>query len=169
MDDILGKFFCDRQPPRLTKFKMSEPLITFPETSALGTKSLKKMHEWLSQCVESESTKHVGCSKSKENPAPLRLLEAMDGDSIRLVEVEGKTEAYAILSYCWGGSKALENAKTTTKNIATRLARFPLSSIPQTLQDSVMVARRLKIPIYGLTACVSFKTRPKSGAQSLKK
>lgn len=136
----------DGRSLHVANFGNPEHLTTFPKRFALTTKSLGMMHEWISTCVDSKSSEHVGCSKSKENPAPLRLLEVMDGDTVRLVETEGKTLTYAILSYCWGGSQALEDVKTRQKDIATRMTGFPLCSIPQTLQDSIIVARRLKIP-----------------------
>lgn len=101
--------------------------------------------DWVSSCVDSKSDQHAGCSKTRENIAPLRLLDVMDGDTVRLVETEGLILNYAILSYCWGPSTAMVVARTLKSNISMRMAAFPFSSLPPTLQDGITAARKLKI------------------------
>ena len=67
----------------------------------------------------------------------------MSGDTLRLIDTQGLTLKYAALSYCWGSCKA---GGTRTSNVADRMVAFRLSSLPQTLQDSIVLARTLKIP-----------------------
>jgi hypothetical protein len=93
--------------------------------------------------VDSNPGSHQDCPKSTENPAPLRLVDVMSSDMLRLVETKGSILKYAALSYCWGPCKA---AGTRTSNVEERMISFSLASLPRTLQESIVIARTLKIP-----------------------
>lgn len=71
-------------------------------------------------------------------------LDAMDED-VRLVNTEdlaSKRAPYIALSYRWGECNRL----TTTKlKIRDRRQRIPLKEMPRTLQDAVIVTRRLQV------------------------
>ena len=103
------------------------------------------MQDCVSRCMDSNSNQHLRCSKAKENIAPLRLLDLIYDDRVRVVKTEGLILKYAILSYCWGRSAAVEAARTFQSNVSQRVVNFPLSSLPQALRDSVIVARSLQI------------------------
>ncbi|TGJ75358.1 hypothetical protein E0Z10_g11001 [Xylaria hypoxylon] len=77
--------------------------------------------------------------------SPLRLVNVMDGNMIRLERTDDKSHRYAALSYCWGGSKALEDAKTMGDNIDVRMSGFRLDELPRTLKDAIILTRRLNI------------------------
>jgi Heterokaryon incompatibility protein (HET) len=59
---------------------------------------------------------------------------------IRLHRVSGRKILYAALSYCWG---TLQPKATRTSNVIAYLEGIQLSSLPQTLQDAVIVTRKL--------------------------
>ncbi|KAL9112884.1 MAG: hypothetical protein Q9227_002961 [Pyrenula ochraceoflavens] len=78
---------------------------------------------------------------------PSRLLDVRPTNKRRTIKLVStklmKPEKYAALSYCWG--KQNTHFMTTSKSIALLMQGFPSSSLPQTLQDAVQVARNLKI------------------------
>ncbi|KAK5270626.1 hypothetical protein LTR96_003903 [Exophiala xenobiotica] len=113
---------------------------TFP--NGLNLLSLRRIYDCARVCADTKSSAHTNCPKSKENPAPLRLVEVMSGDTLRLVETQSSSLKYAALSYCWGSCKA---AGTRTSNVAERMVSFKLGILPQTLQDSIVIAHALKI------------------------
>lgn len=88
---------------------------------------------------------HGQCSRLRASAAPLRLLAVHDDNVVQLTETDSQHLQYAALSYCWGSSKKIVSARTLASNLQSRLYGFALSSLPQTLQDGIIVARRLSI------------------------
>jgi hypothetical protein len=117
-----------------------------PEELPLTSSNVHMIKSWIDQCTSNESQQHGECSDKSCSPAPLRLIDVLQDDIVQLVEREGSLVQYAILSYCWGQSSDTLASRTVQSNVASRLKPFPLSSLPQTLVDSVIVARRLGIP-----------------------
>lgn len=117
----------------------------FPSADPLSEKSLEIVQGYISSCLSPNSGSHVHCPKSQENLAPLRLLEVCDGDKIRLVHSEGTRVRYAILSYCWGSSAAIQSSRTVESNLKSRMTGFAVTDLPRTLQDSVILIRKLGI------------------------
>lgn len=101
------------------------------------------IQDWLKVCFDPDQ--HTNCPTSRTSPAPLRLLEVMSDDRVRLVEKQGSHVQYAILSYCWGPSLAQQAIRTLQSNLERRRGGFPLSSLPATLRDSVIFTRHLGI------------------------
>ncbi|KAK7417784.1 hypothetical protein QQZ08_011480 [Neonectria magnoliae] len=120
-------------------------ILGFPEGGSLSTKSLQCIQGWIDTCTARDTTGHESCSKEKQTLSPLRLLEVMSGDNVRLKETEGLQVQYTILSYCWGTSPDVLKSRTVPSNLSLRLSGFSLRSLPQTLQDSVTLTRRLGI------------------------
>ncbi|KAJ9613438.1 hypothetical protein H2200_003380 [Cladophialophora chaetospira] len=106
--------------------------------------SLRWIYDLARICADGMSDEHSNCPKSTENPAPLRLIDlSSGGDTLRLMKKQGMVLKYAALSYCWGSCKA---SGTRKSNLAERMLAFELSSLPQTLQDSIVIARKLEVP-----------------------
>ena len=118
---------------------------SFPSANPLSEESLKIVQGYISSCLSPNSDDHGHCPKSQENIAPLRLLDVSDGNAIRLVHSEGMRIRYAILSYCWGSSAAIQASKTVKSNLKSRMTGFAVTSLPKTLQDSVVLIRKLGI------------------------
>lgn len=76
---------------------------------------------------------------------PLRLINVMQGDSIRLEHTEARDIVYAALSYCWGEPGVMEAARTVKGNLPARLQPFSLSCLPATLKDAITITRLLGI------------------------
>lgn len=89
---------------------------------------------------------HATCMelrKAHRQGRPSRLIAVGDlGDkNIRIwVPRSADLIEYAVLSYCWGGD---QESKTTSARLEQRCNGFPLDSLPQTLQDAIIVTRRL--------------------------
>lgn len=111
----------------------------------MSEKSVQLIKQWLADCSDPDNAVHKWCPKVEITPAPLRVLDVMQGDTVRLVETEGTQVRYAILSYCWGTSPIVSASRTVPSNISLRMSGFPLKSLPQTIQDTIAVVRRLGI------------------------
>ena len=87
---------------------------------------------------------HESCLSNTDVVLPTFVLDVgPDGDATapRLVENDGSQRGtYLTLSYCWGGR---QTAQLTTNSMEAYKIEVPLSSLPQTLQDAVIVTRKL--------------------------
>ena len=96
---------------------------------------------------------HAVCNKLRQEVQSLKLpkymldLRSNDNGQVRIIKTQvaqGRNMVYAILSYCWGRDPTiLEGSKTNSGNIKHRFAGFPLSELPQTIQDAADVTRAL--------------------------
>lgn len=103
---------------------------------------------WLVTC----QNEHERCrSQATQNLGflPTRLLDVgSPGDhTVRLVSCENLSEArsttYLTLSYCWGEGN--DAACTTRANMDDRLKGLPVSSLPQTIQDAIVLTRAFSV------------------------
>lgn len=103
---------------------------------------------WLATC----QNEHEHCKKqATQNPGflPTRLLDVgSPGQHIaRLVSCENlsktRSTTYLTLSYCWG--RGNDAACTTRANINERLKGLPVSSLPQTIQDAIVLTRAFSV------------------------
>ena len=96
--------------------------------------------EWLEECLES----HPQCSKPRNAPLPLRLLDLQNprsASSDLCLAVNAKEKGtYATLSHCWGNSQPL---RLLQENLAEFESCIAFSSLPRTFQDAVTVTRSL--------------------------
>lgn len=123
-------------------------------------RTFELISEWILTCTK----KHVECRtvfieqgshlpvsdpgaedviQDRNVPLPSRILDLCAGpqsDRIRLIDSEGLTGCYSILSHCWGKSQHLV---TTTSTLADRMEDIPYSQLPKTFQDAVDITRRL--------------------------
>ncbi|KAK9423955.1 putative Heterokaryon incompatibility protein-domain-containing protein [Seiridium unicorne] len=94
---------------------------------------------WLNECHRS----HLKCRSMKQHELPTRLLE-ISGNTIKLVSTATLQDSaqYATLSYCWGVKKF---SALTSDKVDSFQRGIVLEDLPQTLQDAIIVARRLSI------------------------
>ncbi|KAF2836682.1 HET-domain-containing protein, partial [Patellaria atrata CBS 101060] len=136
-NDILYLELFDRQG----RFPTIGPVVEIPVHSS-DEECYNTAAKWLENCVEN----HTLCKSTSSDPyLPTRVLD-IGLDSSRdpfLFETNGQPGKYVALSYCWGKTKVLT---TTTKNISSHKRSIPLDTLPKTLQDAVIISRRLGIP-----------------------
>jgi Heterokaryon incompatibility protein (HET) len=118
-----------------------DPDVNRPEAVELAK-------QWLFDCTEH----HERCRVSRDAAAgsifsPKRLLkiqnEFSDFIKVKLLLCEANEhQPYAALSYCWGGTQIYT---LNLANLEALCIDIPLSSLPQTLQDTISVTSRLGI------------------------
>ena len=74
-------------------------------------------------------------------PTRVIAVGAADTES-HLILSESKPGKYVALTHVWGG---LVPVRTTTTNIQDHLSQLPLSTLPPTFRDAVLITRHLKI------------------------
>lgn len=110
--------------------------------------TLTQIRKWTDECVN----RHEGCLRTQRIATtrqllPTRLLDVaslMSHACVRLVST-GKMHLntpYVTLSHCWGGSCA---ATLSTANMQACYDGIPVSSLPQTFRDAVIVTMELGI------------------------
>ncbi|KAK4184901.1 heterokaryon incompatibility protein-domain-containing protein [Podospora australis] len=97
--------------------------------------------KWIKDCLEG---RHPGCVYSGKPLLPTRVIDVgLDAYSnVRLhISSPEKRGDYVALSYCWGGPQPVT---TNTDNIIqfSGTEGIPISALPQTLQDAVLITRR---------------------------
>jgi hypothetical protein len=104
---------------------------------------IRQVKMGLHECSKAEDGAHKYCPKASGSwESPLRLIEVLQGDHVRLVETKNLNSVhYAILSYCWGTSSTAFNARTVLSNIDKMMKKFSLTDLPTTLRDSVRLTR----------------------------
>lgn len=99
---------------------------------------------WLATC----QNKHSCCNGQATQHSeflPTRLLDVRTPEqyTIQLVSCEALSKAssiaYLTLSYCWGNGN--DAACTTRANLEERSEGFPVSSLPRTVQDAIVLTR----------------------------
>lgn len=111
--------------------------------------SFELARQWLGECAGHGPEEHQLCPKAEDVTfTPSRLLETRrDGDRffVRLRQIlPDKKLRYCCLSYCWGGDQPL---KTTKETIESRMNGIPFHDLPKTLQNAIIVAQNLKVPM----------------------
>jgi hypothetical protein len=111
--------------------------------------SFDTVSNWIHDCENNHICSKRLLLKEREHDLqlhPARLVDVRAYDEsdpdVRLVDNDGSTRKYITLSYCWGKSKTFT---TTSRSLRLRKARIKFSTLPKTFQDSVAIARRLKV------------------------
>jgi hypothetical protein len=86
---------------------------------------------------------HQDCPLMKAGPLPTRVIEVGDSrcDQQKLLITNGVSAHYVALSYCWGMQP--QHLVTTESNIDNLCRDIPASSFPQTIQDAILITRKL--------------------------
>jgi hypothetical protein len=99
------------------------------------------MKQWIDSCV----FHHPGCRSPVISRLPTRVIDVgpLGGrqDPFLFTPPAGFEDSYVALSYCWG----LNQAKfvLTKWKAGTYLPKFPMDTLPKTLQDAILITRRL--------------------------
>ncbi|KAH5069019.1 hypothetical protein HBI56_186060 [Parastagonospora nodorum] len=104
--------------------------------------SLRQAGEWLTTCHGA----HPLCSEMPTDFVPTRLLKLgtnEDQHKVQLIHTSpGDCVAWVALSYVWGGDQSF---KTTVSSMTEMHRQIPVITLPQTLQDAVIVCRGIGI------------------------
>ncbi|KAL0938039.1 heterokaryon incompatibility protein [Colletotrichum truncatum] len=97
------------------------------------------LQKWVSDCDEN----HPGCHRGL-NQLPTRVVDvgADEGRDPRLIETFGRFDRYMTLSHCWGTHPII---RTTTDTISDHFKTLPLSKLPKTFRDAILVTRAVGI------------------------
>lgn len=97
---------------------------------------------WLARCTQYHGTE---CRELQDVKLPTRLLHIphSDGEMIRLENTGGQSGQYVALSHCWGKSGIDDQTKTTSTNMDKKMCGFLESSLPESFQDAITIARKL--------------------------
>ena len=103
---------------------------------------LALIKSWLQDCDE-----HDKCRMRRLHTNPLlpkRVLDVgSDGaETIRLYETRQENAPYVCLSHCWGSKQLIT---TTNQTLDERKRRIPLSALPPTFREAVVITRRLGV------------------------
>ncbi|OAL35153.1 hypothetical protein AYO20_05630 [Fonsecaea nubica] len=118
-------------------------LRTNHQGSAIALQRIKK---WLKDCNDGHdcNRSHSCSDKPSSPPLPTRVVDVNGpGDTIRLVETNGRHGHYVALSHCWGLSHRIT---TTKKTYADNCKGISLDGLPATFQQAVTITRELGVP-----------------------
>lgn len=118
---------------------------------------LDMIKAWIQKCLHS----HKYCSSHVGAELPTRVIDVGGTDSVgdpRLIlsedasknEVKGfeVDSRYVALSYCWGDREELKQRPslvTTSATLRDHLRSLPLSRLPRTIVDAIVLTRRLGV------------------------
>ncbi|KAH7254523.1 heterokaryon incompatibility protein-domain-containing protein, partial [Fusarium solani] len=98
---------------------------------------------WIRNC----QSQHPQCAASVAAAVPTRLVDVgLDGDEmVKLIQTDQKALEYIALSYCWGKGTANSKARTTSKNLQSRLNGIWIKDLPASIQDAITITRLMGI------------------------
>lgn len=99
------------------------------------------VHKMLGVCQT-----HEQFDPNRVSELPTRLIDVTsnpDREYVSLVETIGKAGIYIALSYTWGSRN--NEQSLTSKTTSAWKKNMPLSTLPRTIQDAIVVARMLKV------------------------
>ncbi|KAF2109634.1 heterokaryon incompatibility protein-domain-containing protein [Lophiotrema nucula] len=105
-------------------------------------RSISLAKSWFARC-----TRYHGkaCTLEADVPLPSRLVQIprdLSYDLKLYIPREGERGRYIALSYCWGHGIAF---KTLSTNLEDRKRGFSVDSLPPTLRDAIILARRMEV------------------------
>ncbi|CAI6340725.1 unnamed protein product [Periconia digitata] len=111
---------------------------------SFSTEEWESINSWVNECVGSHSI----CRVPDHSYVPRRLLQVgneLSGPRLVLREAVGEEDRrYCALSYCWGPQN--RSLTTTRENLSQHLKGMAFDSIPQTMQDAMIICRFLSVP-----------------------
>ncbi|KAG6354642.1 hypothetical protein INS49_004660 [Diaporthe citri] len=106
--------------------------------------NISRIVSWAKNCEQHHSACNGNFLRSSgRTVAPRRLIDVgLSGQpDVRLVRTDDQPLKYAALSYCWGTNQT--GYITTTETIGQMMQGVSLALLSQTIQDAVIVVRRL--------------------------
>ncbi|EPE33442.1 Cytochrome P450 [Glarea lozoyensis ATCC 20868] len=119
-----------------------EDPIRFQDISAdpSGDSSINLIKGWINECESS----HPRC-RNVSGRLPTRLINVTSPEPFIVSLSPASTDAieYAALSHCWGQKPTITTKKS---NFESHCDMIPMSTLPKSFSDAVMVTRKLGIP-----------------------
>jgi Heterokaryon incompatibility protein (HET) len=113
-----------------------------PRTAANSEEDFQLAWKWLKDCLNN----HTKCPNGAiEAPLPTGSIDVGPPDGSTdpyLLDSDGRKGTYITLSHCWGGMVPLT---TTTVTLEERKRSIPLTSLPRTFREAVIITRRFGI------------------------
>ena len=109
------------------------------QTQYSSPEAMADVASWIEDCSEN----HAKCAGREGDPSsmPIRVLRISEhGESAYLSSFGNPKERYGALSYTWG---SISGFSTTKSTLDSRSRPFPVATLPQTIHDAVIVAKRI--------------------------
>ena len=123
----------------------------------------------IDQLVNECANFHLECEAPQVVALPSRILDVQssaDANAIFPLVSGGRNGKYAALSYCWGGQQDVVAKEDTWEEL---MKGIPLSVLPKTIQDAVVVTRRLGLQYLWVDAlCIKQDSKEDWGLESSK-
>lgn len=127
---------------------------------------LKLAISWLRDCL----LNHPSCASSETVTLPTRVIAVgTEGEEPYLTDSNGQRGAYVALSYCWGNPQQHIPLKTTDDNYNSHKQCIRYNNMPKTLQDAVILCRRLEVEYLWIDALCIIQDSPKDWAREASK
>jgi hypothetical protein len=125
-----------------TRDNVASDVVTARELEHLLTSPMAfdKVKKWLQEC-----SSHENCRIAGPTQLPSRVIEVSpenDPSTPRLLESSAIIDYYVALSYCWGSN---QTGLTTESNLKARLERLNMDTLSRTIQDAVLVTRKIGV------------------------
>ncbi|KAH8586993.1 heterokaryon incompatibility protein-domain-containing protein [Bisporella sp. PMI_857] len=154
-DFVLSTEYDD---PAASVLSRRPPLTTYDSEGAYT-----QIRQWMSECFYSGS--HHECKAPASAPLPRRVIDVgtINQDPFLVIPKPGAMGPYVALSYCWGLSQPVTlTAAKLRMGLITRLVKFPLQQLPQTLRDAIVICRRLGFKYIWIDALCIIQDSPNS-------
>ncbi|OCL02546.1 HET-domain-containing protein [Glonium stellatum] len=129
---------------------------------------LSLAQHWLQTCIHEH--KECNVRTHTKSRLPTRVIDTkFSGNTppmAKLVDGEGRADAFAALSYCWGGERDLILTRATETNLRTGLE---LRRFPATLRDAITMVWKLKIRYIWIDAVCIMQDSPDDWAREAAK
>lgn len=99
------------------------------------------VEDWIKDCDKN----HNCMLQSTLLPKGVIKVGNINSGTVRLIEMSHLQNRYVALSYCWGNTASDRQVLTFKQNLADHLRGIDLADLPKTIQDAVVVTRRLKL------------------------
>jgi hypothetical protein len=111
--------------------------------------------KWLKEC-----SSHKNCGIVRPTQLPSRVIEVSpenDPGTPRILESIAIVDYYIALSYCWGLN---QTGLTTESNLKARLQRLSMGTLSRTIQDAVLVTRKIGVKYLWVDAVCIIQDSP---------
>lgn len=108
--------------------------------------AFKRASRWIEECnmIHGCASRHSCPNTEASASLPTRVLHVgKEGNTIRLVESNGKRDHYVALSHCWGISHRITTRRET---LQLHMDGISLDNLPPTFRDAIKIARKLEVP-----------------------
>lgn len=127
---------------------IDDPITTLVKGSTLGKQlqsdaCMAVASRWLEECMLQSGLAHKNCPKVTLYLMPSRVINVGPADGSKepyLQDTKGSTGQWVVLSHCWGSTVAMTTTKAT---LQLRQEKIPLSALPRSFQDAVVITRKL--------------------------